>query len=179
MLYLYAASGNLYTRLYIANGNYTTSVSGITQSTWTRIVATHDLATSTTKIYYNGVINKIDTGKSGFLDTSTTATIGNYHTDGINQLVGKIAKPMFWKNKVLSQTEVNQDYAGVRITDGLTYEADFDEQGGLVCFDYTNHELLTPNVEKELRENYPQLYYQIYENNDSTFTLSDFELQYK
>ncbi len=104
----------------------------IVANTWYHVALTYDAATTTMKLYKNGVLVSTNTNVPPFVG-GNTLRLGSYDS-GINQLGGKLDEVRIW-NRVLQQCEIQNNMNG-ELPSGQT---------GLIAYYQFNQGLNTGN----------------------------------
>ena len=80
---------------------------------WYHIAATYDVSTTTGKIYVDGALSATNTSQNVPTQYTGDVHIGSSNTDSdfVSSVTGDVA---FWKGSILSDTDVNLLYEGIR-----------------------------------------------------------------
>lgn len=111
--------------------NDVTTVAAITASpllrngNWYFIVGTYEV--NSVKLYINAIQNGSTDTSVTMTAAATTLTIGRRAPSSSNYMNGLIDNFMFWNDKVLTQTEIDNLYYSDIVPSGLTTHLNFDD----------------------------------------------------
>ena len=118
-LFLFTSSSSTKSLQTYKDGNgFNTSDNSVTTSpsVWRHFIITHDTSTGTAKVYINGSLDTTNTDTTNWgaysnnSDDQYLVRIGAVNTNSFFNMKGDISIVRFYKGKVLTATEVTQNY---------------------------------------------------------------------